>query len=122
MAAAQVTFVGGLWNGRTLRSWLPQVVEEIVGAVDPVRVIVFGSVARGDVHAESDLDVLVIVDRLEPADRRPLMRRARAAIQAPVPVDVVVAGADEFDARRDVNGSPYYWPAREGEVVYERSG
>ncbi len=49
------------------------------------------------------------------------MRTVRSAIQAPVPVDVLVTDVHEFDERRDVNGSPYYWPAREGEVVHERS-
>jgi len=49
-----------------------------------------------------------------------MMRTVRRAIRAPVPVDVLVAGVEEFEARCDVNGSPFYWPAREGEEVHER--
>lgn len=120
MANAPVTFEDGLWNGRSLRAWLPQVVAEVVEAVNPVRVIVFGSVARREEHPESDLDLLVIVDHLAPAARREMMRTVRRAIRAPVPVDVLVADVEEFEARRDLNGSPFYWPAREGEVVHER--
>ncbi|MGI8663819.1 MAG: nucleotidyltransferase domain-containing protein [Acidimicrobiales bacterium] len=120
MANAPVTFVRGQWNGRTIREWLPDVVGDIVRAVDPTRIIVFGSVARGDDHAESDLDLLVVLDHLEPTQRRAMMRTIRAAIEAPVPVDLLVTDVDEFDARRNANGSPYYWPSREGEVVHER--
>lgn len=116
-----VTFVDGLWNGQSLRAWLPRVVAEVVAAVDPVRVIVFGSLGRGDEQPESDLDLLVIVDHLDPAARREMMRTVRRAIQAPVPVDVMVTDVGEFESRRDLNGSPFYWPAREGVVVHERS-
>lgn len=120
MAQAPVTFKDGLWNGRSIRAWVPRVVAEVVEAVNPVRVIVFGSVARHEEHTESDLDLLVIVDHLAPASRRETMRTVRRAIRAPVPVDVLVADVEEFASRRDLNGSPLYWPAREGQVVYER--
>lgn len=113
-------FDDGLWNGRSLRAWLPQVVAEVVEAVDPVRVIVFGSVARREEHSESDLDLLVVIDHLDPGQRREMMRTVRRAIRAPVPVDVLVADVAEFESRRDLNGSPFYWPARQGELVYER--
>lgn len=118
--AHQATYVDGLWDGREIAEWIPDVVDDIVAAVSPVRVIVFGSVARGEPHDESDLDVLVILDSLEPAQRRRLMGRIRRAIAAPIPIDVLVTDVAEFEARKGVNGSPYYWPAREGRIVYER--
>ena len=37
-------------------------VEAIVRAYDPLKVIVFGSFARGDTHEGSDLDLIVVKD------------------------------------------------------------
>jgi hypothetical protein len=48
------------------------------------------------------------------------MSTIRRAIGAPIPIDVLVASVSEYEAGKDVNGSPYYWPAREGRVVHER--
>ncbi len=38
-----------------------ELVERIVDSVHPLRVILFGSAARGEMSANSDLDVLVIM-------------------------------------------------------------
>ncbi len=35
-------------DGRTLAEWVPDVVRDLVDRFDPIRVILFGSVARGD--------------------------------------------------------------------------
>ena len=36
-------------------------VGRIVAAVHPLRIIVFGSAARGDMNADSDIDVMVVM-------------------------------------------------------------
>jgi len=57
------------------RADLVQEAREFVAAVDPLlgvrAAVVFGSVARGDFNDESDIDVLVVAERLPPryADR-----------------------------------------------------
>ena len=116
----QASYVDGLWDGRPVRDWIPEVVDDVVAAFDPVRVIVFGSVARGEEHPGSDLDPLVLFEDLVTEGRRSLMGKIRGAISAPIPIDVLVASVAEYDALKDVNGSPYYWPAREGRVAHER--
>ncbi len=109
------------WDGRTLREWVPEVVEDIVSTVDPVRIILFGSVLRGEAGADSDLDLLVVLDELDPGDRARLMGEIRFAIGAPMAIDVFVTDVEECERRRDVVGSLHYWPLREGEMVYERA-
>ncbi len=116
----QTTFVDGRWNGRTVRDWIPEVVRAVVTGFEPAQIIVFGSVGRGDERSTSDLDLLVVFDSVDPRKRRSLMGKIRRSIDAPIPIDVLVTDVEEFEARRAVNGSPYFWPALEGEVVYER--
>jgi predicted nucleotidyltransferase len=103
-----------------LRAIVPSVVADIVAVAHPARVILFGSVARGEEEPDSDLDFLVVLDQLDPAERARLMGQIRFAIGAPTPIDIFVTDLEEFERRRNVNGSMLYWPAREGEVVYER--
>ena len=117
----RLVFEDGRLNGRTLRDWLPEVVEDIVASVEPARIILFGSAARDEMGPDSDLDLLGGLDELDPADRAKLMGEIRFAIRAPVAIDVFVTDVDECERRRDVVGSMHYWPLREGEVVYERA-
>ncbi|MGQ0742869.1 MAG: nucleotidyltransferase domain-containing protein [Acidimicrobiales bacterium] len=108
------------YDGRTLAEWMPEVVADIVDACGPVRVILFGSVARGDDGPDSDIDILVVLPKLQRGERHELMGRLRSAIRAVVPIDVLVTDPGEIERRRDVVGSMLYWPLREGMVVYER--
>lgn len=120
MSAAHTVDHEGRYDGLTLREALPSVVNEIVSAVHPVEVIVFGSVARGEETTDSDIDLLVVVDAVDPTERRALMREVRGAIRTFVPVDIVVADLAEVEADRDQVGSAVYWPLREGETVHRR--
>lgn len=121
MSIQHVVDEEGRYDGMTLREALPSVVAEVVEACDPVEIILFGSVARGDEGPDSDIDLLVVFDRLDRADRRGRMREIRGAIKTFVPVDILVADRTDFD-RRDEVGSPMYWPVREGRSVYQRAG
>ncbi len=111
----------GRYDGLTLREALPFVVAEIVEAFDPVEVVLFGSVARGDDGPDSDLDLLVVFEEAALVGRRALMRAIRGAIRTFVPVDIVVADVAEIDCDRDSVGSAVYWPLREGVSVHRRS-
>lgn len=111
----------GRYDGRTLRELWPVVVDEIVAAVQPLEVILFGSVARGEDGPDSDIDVLVVLDHVAPEDKRPLMAHIRGAIHTFAPVDVLVTDPSEITRRRDDVGSMLYWPLREGRSVYARS-
>ena len=95
-------------------------VDEVVRAVNPVEVILFGSVARGEDGPDSDIDLLVVFDHIEPAEKRPMMARIRSAIETFAPVDVIVTDPAEMAERHDDVGSILYWPSREGRPVYRR--
>lgn len=118
----QAFFENGRWNDRSLGEWVPEIVEDIVSAVDPVRIILFGSVPRGEAGPDSDLDLLLVVlDEVDPADLARLMGEIRFAIRAPVAIDVFVTDVEECEGRKDVVGSIHYWPLREGGVAHDRA-
>ena len=56
----------GRYDGKTLQELWPSVVDEVVRAVDPAEVILFGSVARGEDGPDSDIDLLVVFEHIEP--------------------------------------------------------
>ena len=109
------------YDGQTLAEWVPTVITDLVAACDPLQVILFGSVARGEDGPDSDLDILVVLPEIDRARRHELMARLRRAVTAPVPVDVFVTDPSEIERRRDVIGSLLYWPLREGRVVHGRA-
>ena len=109
------------YDGRTLSEWVPTVIDDLVAACDPLQVILFGSVARGEDGPDSDIDVLVVLPEVDRARRHELVARLRRAITAPVPADVFVTDPSEIERRRNVIGSLLYWPLREGRVVHGRA-
>ena len=96
---------------------LADLVRRVSGAVQPLRIILFGSAARGECKAHSDLDILVV------APPGTHCRKTSAAIYRQLigfgcPVDVVVATDEDLRAYGS-NPSLVYYPAlREGKVIY----
>lgn len=100
--------------------WLPAIVGRIVRLVDPVRIVLFGSRARGDVREDSDYDILVILDEVE--NRRAMRIRIRGALDdLPIAKDVIVATADEVAGHHGRPWGVLHWALAEGRVVYERA-
>ena len=110
-----------LYQGKTLDEWLPAMVERVAKRFDPLRIIVFGSVARGEANYDSDIDLLVVFDEIEWAEKRNVTVEIRRALaRFPVPKDIIVTDVDELRRRGYLVG-PMLRPAlEEGRVVYER--
>lgn len=96
--------------------------------LEPRRVVLFGSRARGDAHAESDWDVYVEVDDADVREgdwrsARGLELRVQAALRAAgLWSDVFVRTKRCFDESRDDPGTVEWDVAREGDVLYTRPG
>ncbi len=99
---------------------LSDAVERIVRQFNPLRIILFGSWARGDAHPDSDIDLLVVLPQLE-NKRQTTVAILRALNGIPASKDVVVTTPEEIVARGHIIGQVLRPALREGKVVYERS-
>jgi predicted nucleotidyltransferase len=97
---------------------LTEIVERLLSELKPCRIYLFGSRARGDSHAESDYDLLVLVEHpTEPLYR--LSQRAYRALRGiPAAVDVVVWDRETFDSRLHLPASFPATVVREGRLLH----
>lgn len=100
--------------------YLPLIIERIVQRFDPVRIILFGSHARGEARSDSDLDLLVVLSEA------PNQRQAAVAIMSllrdlPVSKDVIVSTPEHLAQRGHVNGLVYKTALEEGRIIYEHA-
>jgi len=93
--------------------------EVIVERFRPVRIILFGSHARGDAGADSDVDFLVVLPALE-SRRKAAVEIRRSLDGFPVAKDVIVTTPEEIQRRGHLVGTVLRPALREGEVLYER--
>jgi len=97
---------------------ISKAVEELRRKVKPVRIILFGSYARGEAHPDSDLDLLIVKKRVADTHRemvklQDLLRPLR------LNADLLVVSEKSFKDWSDTPGSVIYQAAREGKVIYE---
>jgi predicted nucleotidyltransferase len=99
---------------------LAEMVKRIRDAVDPERVILFGSHARGEGTAESDVDLLIVAPSDLPRWKRtPPIYRLLAGLG--VPKDIVWWTREEIEQWRGVRSHFIITVLREGKVLYEQS-
>ena len=115
----------GLLSGMTRvdDAMLQRMTAAIVEAADPERVILFGSRARGDAGADSDVDLVVVeAEPFGPGRDRGAeeTRLWRALAKFHVPKDVMVYSLDEVDRWRGSLNHVLARALREGRVLYER--
>jgi predicted nucleotidyltransferase len=90
---------------------------QALGPYQPQRIILFGSTARGEADADSDLDVLVIKDTPDPFVKRlelmaelcPLGVHADILVYTPLELKLMIEDGNPFILRA----------LEEGKVIYE---
>lgn len=94
-----------------------ELVRRIVEAVQPLRIIMFGSAARGDMTPDSDVDVLVVMP--EGTHRLDTMGYLHTRmIGLGLSADILVATPGDLEKHRDNIGLIYRTILREGREVY----
>ncbi len=100
-------------------SVLREMVRRLVEAIDPDRIILFGSRARGDAAPDSDVDLLVIKDSSEPPHKRSIPAY-RALGGLSTPTDVLWRTPEEVEEWAGVRNYVTTRAMREGRVLYEK--
>ncbi|MGH8065569.1 MAG: nucleotidyltransferase domain-containing protein [Candidatus Entotheonellia bacterium] len=94
--------------------------DRIVRDCHPLKIILFGSHARGEAGPESDIDLLVVLPEVS-NKRHAAVAIRRALTDLPVLKDIVVTTPEEIARRGDLIGTVLRHALREGKVLYERS-
>ena len=96
---------------------IEQLVRRIIELVQPLRIILFGSAARGETSSGSDIDVLVVMpDGVHRRQTAQLLYRQIRGLGTPF--DILVATPDDLDRHKDNIGLIYQNILREGREVY----
>jgi uncharacterized protein len=98
---------------------LEEVVSRILATGSPLRIVLFGSNARGEAGPKSDLDLLIIEESNLPRCKR-AARYLRALVGVFPAKDVVVWTPQEVEAWSRVPGAFITTALREGKTLYAR--
>ena len=97
---------------------ISDVVNRLVAAASPLRLIAFGSAARVELAAANDLDLLVVEPELTSrySETVRLQKALRGVLMS---VDLVVTSQARFDERSRIPGTLEYAAHREGRVLHD---
>jgi predicted nucleotidyltransferase len=97
---------------------LARILQRLIVALQPERIHVFGSQARGDVTPDSDTDLLIVVSSADELPHRLDQAAYRAMGPRNLSVDVLVMTREEFDRRARAVASLPATVLREGRLLY----
>ncbi len=96
---------------------LGNLVNAIVATVHPLRVVLFGSAARGDAGPDSDVDLLVVMP--DGTHRRHTAQALYRQIRGiGLPFDLIVATRSDLERHGNDPGLIYATILREGKILY----
>ena len=97
-----------------------EITDRIIERLRPQKVILFGSQAEGRATADSDIDLLVVMETdLKPRERALMVRETLKGLYAAV--DVFALTPQEYVETKDVIGGITYPATKYGKVLYEKS-
>jgi predicted nucleotidyltransferase len=102
---------------RQFSSLIDDLINRIVEAAHPLRIILFGSTARGEAGIDSDIDVLVVMpDGTHRSETARQLYRQLSGFGSPI--DIVVATPSLLEQHKDNRGLIYRNILTEGQEIY----
>lgn len=100
------------------RKTISNIVSKIASKIQPDRIYLFGSYAKGHANEDSDIDLLIIKDTTEPKYKRSIEIQ-RILKGSKIPVDIVVYTNDEFENERQKKYSFVNTAIQDAQLMYE---
>ena len=107
--------------------YIPEIIKSLK-AVDPYRIILFGSYTGNEYTKESDIDLIVILNKSkistsydEKMDNKLLVRRSIYEISKKIPIDLVVYTKTEYEIINKKQTSFINEINNTGKILYERA-
>lgn len=95
-----------------------ETVDRIVAEFRPRYVYLFGSHAWGNPTPDSDIDLMVVVDRMPESPAQMTQRAYRALRGRSYPTDILFRSTEYFNQQAAVTGTLEYEVARRGERLH----
>lgn len=96
---------------------ITQLVKQIIKISKPLKIILFGSVAKGKIHKDSDIDILVIMPN--GTNKRKTAQELYSKIEhIQISFDIIVATPETLEKNKDNNGLIYKSALKEGKEIY----
>jgi len=103
---------------------LNNIVDDIVKRVNPTKVILFGSTARGETNKDSDLDLLIIEKEKFNKDRsrrKELKSIRQLLMKYKIPKDILLYDEEEVEYWKDSSNHIISRCLKEGKTLYEKN-
>ena len=96
---------------------IQKLVDKIVELVNPLEIILFGSHARGEINADSDIDLMVVMP--DGVHTRKMAMHLYSSIRGiKTPYDIMVATPSILELHKDNIGLIYKTILKEGKTIY----
>ncbi|MDD2734730.1 MAG: nucleotidyltransferase domain-containing protein [Desulfuromonadaceae bacterium] len=102
---------------KVLDSLVQEIIGRILSVIKPTKVLLFGSAARGNMGANSDIDLLVVVPN-GVHRRRTTQNIYRNMLGVGFAADIVVVTEEDIETYRDNKGFVIHPALIEGRIVY----
>ena len=103
------------------KSIIDEVKRRLIEVYDPVEIYLFGSYAWGTPTKDSDLDLLIVVDKSDEKSYSRVRPGHRALFGLDISKDIIVYTKDEFEKRSKDITTLCYKIKNDGKLVYARA-
>ena len=97
-----------------------EMTRRIIEQFNPIKIVLFGSHARGTAVPDSDIDLLVI-KKIEGSKRKERVAIGIALHDIHVPKDIIVVSPEEVEKFGNTVGTVLYPALKEGKVLYKKN-